>query len=207
MQELTSKFWSFNRSSDIDLIKTEEIMWEGPFAWYRFEQINTLKPIPDVAGVYLHTFDYKDGYILRSAGATSSTKRRLAEHTREYMNGKYTVLDVESAKIGRRKELWHGWKYAKAHRDEFIEHKDFIIKSVEKELAAYRLFVAQVGDKRKRERIEFAIMHSVYSSKEPWSDLVDGGMALRGRYNNEVPIEVKNTGPCKIYGLPETLEV
>ena len=140
-------------------------------------------------------------------GVTNSTKRRFAEHTREYMNGRYTVLEVESAQIGQRKEIWHGWEYAKAHRDEFIEHKDFILKSVEKELAAYRLFIAQVGDKRRRERIEFAIMHSVYSSKEPWADLVDGEVALRGRANKEIPIEIKNICPCKIYGLPDTLEI
>lgn len=207
MSELGSKFWSFTRSRDIDLIKTEEITWEGPFSWNRFEQINRLKPIPDIAGIYLFTFEYSDGYILRSAGVTSSTKRRFAEHTREFMNGKYTVLEVESAQIGQRKEIWHGWEYAKGHRDEFIEHRDFILKFVEKELAAYRLFVAQVGDKRKRERIEFAIMHNIYASKEPWADLVDGAVALRGRENKEVPIEIKNICPYKIYGLSEILEV
>jgi len=207
MKELSSKFWSFNRSRDINLITSEEIVWEGPYSWNGFEQINKIKLIPDTAGVYLLTFEYRDGYILRSAGVTSSTKRRFVEHTREYMRGNYTILDIEAAKSGERKEIWHGWEYAKAHRDEFIEHKDFIIKSAEKELEAYRLFVANITDQRKRERIEFAIIQSVYNAKEPWADLVDRGMALRGRYNKEVPIEIKNTCPCKIYGLSEILEI
>lgn len=207
MKELSSKFWSFNRSKDVDLIKTEEIIWEGPFSWNGFAHINKLKPIPDTAGVYLFTFEYKDGYILRSAGVTNSTKRRFAQHTREYRKGNYTILDVESAKLGERKEVWHGWEYAKAHRDEFIKHKDFIMESVEKELEAYRLFVAETAEKRKRERIEFTVVQNIYSSQEPWADLVDRGMALRGRFNKEIPIKIRNICSSKIYGLPEILEV
>jgi hypothetical protein len=200
-------FWSFNRLRDASLIKTEDILWQGPFSWTGFEKINKLKPISDIAGVYLFTFEYKDGYILRSAGVTNSIKRRFSQHRREYIKGNYTVLDIECAKIGERKEIWHGWEYAKAHHDEFLEHKDYILKSVEKELGAYRLFITEVTDKRKRERIEFAIMQSIYSSKEPWADLVDGGMALRGRSNYEIPIEVRNISSYKMYGLPEILEV
>ncbi|MFW6311083.1 MAG: hypothetical protein ACOC1K_02485 [Nanoarchaeota archaeon] len=64
-----------------------------------------------------------------------------------------------------------------------------------------------INDKRKRERVEFAIMHNIYSSKEPWADLVDDGTALKGRVNCEIPIKVRNICPHKLYGLPEALEV
>ncbi|NLY75526.1 MAG: hypothetical protein GX075_09510 [Firmicutes bacterium] len=200
-------FWCFNRSKDAALIKTEEIFWQGPFSWVGFEHLNNLKPIPDVAGVYLFTFEYQDGYIIRSVGVTNSMKKRFYQHTREYRKGNYTVLDVEYAKVGERKEIWHGWEYAKKHRDEFIENKDLILQFVEKELQAYKIFITEVLDRRKRERIEFAIMQSIYSSKEPWDDLVDHGMALRGRFNDEIPIEVKNVCPYKIYGLPKEIEI
>jgi len=50
-------------------------------------------------------------------------------------------------------------------------------------------------------------MLSIYSSKEPWADLVDHGMALRGRFNDEIPIKVKNVCSYKIYGLPEEMEI
>jgi hypothetical protein len=81
------------------------------------------------------------------------------------------------------------------------------LKSVENELASYNLFVAEIADKRKRERIEFAIVQNAYLSKEPWGDLVDGGMALRGRASYEIPIEIRNMSPYKIYGIPEMFEI
>lgn len=207
MEESLSTFWSFNRFRDASLIKTEDIVWQGPFSWPGFNQINNLTPIPDIAGVYLFTFEYQDGYILRGAGHTNSMKRRFSQHKREYLAGRYTVLDVKSANRGERKEIWHGWGYAKAHQDEFLRHKDYILQSVEKELASYNLFITEVADRPKRERIEFAIMQSAYLSKEAWSDLVDGQAALRGRGNYEIPIEVRNICPHKIYGIPEMLEI
>lgn len=207
MKKTLPQFWSFNRLTDDSMIKAEDIIWQGPFSWIGYEQVNKLKPIPDIAGVYLFTFEYKDGYILRSVGVTSSMKRRFREHTREYNKGNYTVLDVESAKIGVRKELWHGWQYAKEHQKQFLEYKDVILEFVEKELIAYRLFITEIADRRKRERIEAAILINTYSSKELLANLFDGGMSLRGRYNYELPIEIKNVCSHKLYRLPETIEI
>ena len=207
MKKALPQFWSFNRIRDASMIKTEDLPWQGPFSWIGYEQINEYKPIPDIAGVYLFAFEYLDGYILRSVGVTNSMKRRLAQHTREYKKGNYTLIDVESAKNGIRKELWHGWQYAKEHQNEFLENKDVILEFAEKELIAYRLFISEVADRRKRERIEAAILINTYSSKEPWADLFDGGMSLKGRYNYEVPIEVKNVCSHKLYGLPVAIEI
>lgn len=207
MKNALPRFWSFNRVRDASMIKKEDLVWQGPFSWIGYEQINESKPIPDIAGVYLFTFEYLDGYILRSVGVTNSMKRRLAQHTREYKKGNYTLLDVESAKTGLRKELWHGWQYAKEHQDTFLENKDIILEFVEKELISYRLFISEIADRRKRERIEAALLINAYSSKEPWHDLIDGGMALRGRYNYEIPIEVKNVCSHQLYGLPGTIEI
>ncbi len=189
------------------MIEMEDLVWQGPFSWIGYERINKLKPIPDIAGVYLFTFEYLDGYILRSVGVTNSMKRRFAQHTREYKKGNYTLLDVESAKNGVRKELWHGWQYAKEHQNEFLENKDLILEFVEKELVAYRLFISEIADRRKRERIEAAILINIYSSKEPWVDLIDDGMALRSRFNYELPIKIKNVCSYKLYGLPNIIEI
>lgn len=134
-------------------------------------------------------------------------KRRLSQHRHEYMTGNYTLLDVESAKKGVRKELWHGWQYAKEHQNIFLENKDVILEMAESELSAYRIFISEVSDRRKRERIEAAILINSYSLREPWVDLIDGGMSFRSRYNYEVPVEVKNVCTHKIYGLPVSLEM
>lgn len=207
MREELPDFWSFNKPRDESLVKTEDLHWYGPFSWKDFEKTNKLEPLPDIAGVYLLTFEYKDGYILRSVGVTNSMKRRFAQHTREYLAGNYTILDVDYAKVGIRKEIWHGWGYAKEHRDEFLRYKNYIMSFIKKELESYRIFITEVEDKRKRERIEFAIVQNIYSSKEPWANLIDGGMTLRGRFNNEIPIEIRNICSYKVYGLSEKLEI
>ena len=199
--------WSFNRLRDSNNIKKEDITWRGPFSWPGFEDINKLKTIPDVEGVYLFTFKYKDGFLLYVAGITNSTKKRISTHNREYKKGNYTVLDVKSAENGIRKEIWHGWTYAKTHQDEFINNKKTILNAVQNQLNSFRIFIAEISEKRKRERIEAATMQNIYSSKEGWSELADRGMFLTLRYNYEMPIEIKNICSSKIYGLSDTLEI
>lgn len=206
-KQILPGFSSFNRSMDHELITTEGLCWEGPFSWLGYNKHNDLDDIHDVAGVYLFTFEYRDGYILRSVGVSKSIKKRISQHTREYKKGNYTILDVNSAKVGIRKEVWHGWGYAKKNIDQFNLHKDYMLSAIDDELAAYRLFTANVSDKRKRERIEFSIMHNVYGAKEPWSDLVDGGMHLIGRSNYDIPIIINNKCLHRIYGLADYLEI
>ena len=116
-------------------------------------------------------------------------------------------LDIKAAQKGEREEIWHGWQYAKAHQNEFIKQKNYILKAVENQLKSFRIFIVENSDVRKRERIEAAIMQKIYNSKEPWSELADRGMFLKGRYNWEMPIIMKSIISEKIYGLPEMLEI
>lgn len=206
MKEPLPDFWCFNRLKDSKLITHKNIKWKGPFAWPSFEAENNLKSLPNGAGIYLFTYNYKEGFIIRSVGVTNSFKRRFSQHTREYRKGHYTVLDVNFARQGERRELWHGWEYAKQYSKEFFRNEKEIMQFVDKELEAFRLFIAIEEDQRKRERIEFAIMHHIYGAKEPWSDLVDGQMFLRGRANSEVPIKANNLSQEKIFGLPGEIE-
>ncbi len=162
--------WSFDRERDASNIKTEEMNWQGPFSWQGFEYKNNLPSTPYIGGVYLFTFKFRDVYILYGAGITNSTRRRLSGYNREYKKGNYTVLDVVSAEQGLRKEIRHGWQYAKTHQDEFIQNKEKILKAVVEHLNAYRIFVAPVSDNRIRERIESAIMQNIYNSTELWSE-------------------------------------
>ncbi|GAA5225462.1 hypothetical protein [Membranihabitans marinus] len=55
--------------------------------------------------------------------------------------------------------------------------------------------------------MEAGIMQNIYISKEPWSELADRGMYLKGRYNSEIPIIAKNINTKVIYGLPNFLEI
>lgn len=199
--------WSFSRLKDALNIKVEEIKWQGPFSWPGYESKNNLEAVPDVEGIYLFAFTYKDGYLIYAAGITNSTKKRLRRHTLEYKKGNYNVLDVKAAEVGERHEIWHGWGYAKTHQEELNERREEILKAVDEQLRSYKVFVTPVANKRIRERFEAAIMHNIYYCKEPWAELADRGMLLRERYNAEMPIETKNISNHKMYGLPEVLEI
>jgi hypothetical protein len=108
--------------------KSIEVMWNGPFGWPTYECQNDLPPIPNLPGVYLFTFDYQGGYLIYAVGITRRPiPIRLSEHTHKYLNGDYTILDVEAAQDGIRKELWHGWGYARENRSEFEERRVSIL--------------------------------------------------------------------------------
>lgn len=192
-----------------DNLKAEnrKIEWLGPFSWIGYESQNNLEKIPDIEGIYLWTFKYKNGYLVYCAGITKSTRKRFRQHTLEYKSGNYTVFNIDDAEQGRRTEIWHGWSYARTHREEFTERKEEILNAVEVQLTSFRVFVAKMPDKRERTRFEAAIMNNIYCSTEPWAELADRGMALSKRWKGELPIMVENISNVKFYGMPKTLEI
>lgn len=199
--------WSFNRDRDNLKIPKEKIHWKGPFSLPKYEKETGLNSIPDLSGVYLFCFEFEDGYLLYGAGISKSIRKRMLAHIREYKKGNYTVFNTDNAKKGIRDEIWHGWKYARENRNEFEHNKETILRYVEKQLIAFNIFIGEISEKRKRERIEDAIMQGIYNSKEKWSELADRGMFLKGRFNSEMPIEITNITSEKIYGLPDKMEI
>ena len=186
-----------------------EVTWAGPYGWPTFEGKNNLHPIPKIPGVYLQTFEYQDGYLIYIAGLTSRpVPMRFSEHTSKYMNGDYNVLDIAAIQRGVRREIWHGWGYARKHRAEFEERKPIILDAVQKQLAGFRIFVADVGrEPRLLERLEASIMSNLYQQPSPFCDIPDMGMQLRPRRNSEPPIIVKNKCTVVLHGLPLCLEI
>jgi hypothetical protein len=188
---------------------TIEATWDGPYGWSGFERDNNLRPIPQLPGVYLQTFEYQGGYLIYAAGLTRRpVPARFSEHTRQYMNGEYNVLDISVAQQGVRKEIWHGWGYARKHREEFEERKSIILDAVRKQLAGFRIFVTDIGrEPRVLERFEAAIMINLYQQPSPICDMPDRGMHLAPRWTSEHPIIVKNKCAAILYGLPALLEI
>jgi hypothetical protein len=124
------------------------------------------------------------------------------------LNGDYNVLDPSEAERGIRKEIWHGWSYAKAHRDLFEERKPEIQKAVKEQLARFRIFVAEVGTQRRLlERIEASIMNHLSQQPSPYCDIPDKGMMLAPRWNDEEPVLMSSRSSVKVYGIPELLEI
>lgn len=173
---------------------TMEIIWTGPYGWPEYESESSLPPVPKHHGLYLQTFEYQGGYLIRGGGLTRrSIPTRLREHTRKYICGDYTILDTAALKKGRRKEVWHGWGYARKHRAEFEKRKLIIQRAAHKELAAYRIFVADV-DPRPRilERLEASIINLLYKQPKPLCDIPDRYVMIAPCRKKEKPIIVKN---------------
>ena len=203
IKQVDFMLWSFNRQLDEEHIIDQEVNWKGPFYWPSGDNQEELS---SESGVYVICFPYKDGCLVHFAGITNNFKRRIKQHDRAFRKGQYTIIDADQAMRGIRKEVWHGWKYARENKEEFVQRENEIVAALEKQIASYQIFIAVMEDKRLRERLESSIMLGIYTSKTPWSDIQDRGMMLRGRYTNEMPIRAVNKSTCTIYGIPDILE-
>ena len=188
-----------------------DVFWKGPFSWPGFEGINFLPTIPQTPGVYLQTFEYKDGCLIYAAGLSRRPIFvRFKEHTRKYMNGEYNVLNISAAQRGSRQEVWHGWGYARTHREDFKKHKGSILEAVHEQLAGFRIFTAEIEstkEDRILERLEASIMAALYGQPPPICNLPDRGMRLAPRQQSEHPIEVENYCSTLLHGLPSSLKI
>jgi len=183
--------------------------WDGPYSWPGFEGENRLSWLPKIAGVYLQTFEYQNGYLIYCAGLTRRPAPvRFKEHARNYMNGEYTVLDVDAARRGVRREIWHGWGYARAHRDEFEERKIEIQSAVKRQLTDFRLFISKLdASGRILERAEASIMNHLSQQKPPYCTIPDKGMMLAPRWREEPPLLMVNHSQVKLHALHNVIEI
>lgn len=207
MSEIENAFWSFNWGHDEILIEHQVKDWLGPFSVPGFEERNMLNSVPDIPGIYLFTFDCDDGYIIRLVGLSNSIPKRLKQHRRSYHSGDYTLLNIDMAQNGIRKEIWHGWGYAKKHRNRFLSNRNFYKNCIVNELTEYRLFIAAEENRRIQERIEYSIVQNLYNSKDKYCNLIDRGMMIKGRLNRETPIVITNHCQKIIHGLPPNMYI
>lgn len=192
-----------------EAIRILAAVWEGPFSWPGFSVENGLPPIPRTPGLYLQTFEYEDGYLIYAAGITRRPiPIRFKEHTRKYMNGDYNVLDPCAAEKGMRKEIWHGWGYAKAHRHEFENRRPEIQAAAKEQLRQFRIFIAAIGtEERVLERAEASIMNTLACQDHPYCSITDKGMMLAPRWDHEIPVILRSQSRSKLHGLPADLEI
>ncbi len=183
--------------------------WAGPYSWPGFEKQNNLPSVPKHSGIYLMTSNYGEGYAIYAAGLTRRPiSTRLREHTRKYMTGNYTILDLEALHKGVRKELWHGWGWTPKKREMFDRRKEAILGSARRQLKGFRIFVANVDPgPRILERIEAAIMNALYQQLPPLCGIPDKGMMLAGRSESESPLTIMNSCTARLHGLPTTISV
>jgi hypothetical protein len=186
------------------------LAWQGPFGWPGREQCG-LGAVPDAAGVYLLCFPYAGGFLVYAAGVTSRpVATRLREHTREYVSGRYTILDPDAVASGVRTEIWHGWAEARRPEPvaEFAARRDELVCAAHRQLAAFRVFVAALpAEARLPNRVEAGIMNALYSAQPPFCDIPDRGMHLSRRRASEQPVRVHHRCSHTLHALPASMEV
>jgi hypothetical protein len=192
-----------------------QLIWQGPFCWPKFDSASaaSFDLVPDDAyGIYLWTVEYRDGFLIYTAGITrDSFKNRFRNHTWNYLNGVYTLFNLVDLQQGIRTELWHGFwmrKRSTKKQKEYKSRREEIVEAARKQLSVFRIFVARI-DRTPRilERLEASIMNALYTSAGPVSEIPDRGMRLAPRWQSERPVIVRNIVPVKLHGLPEYLTI
>jgi hypothetical protein len=181
-----------------------EIIVEGPYGWPKFE--GSLPPLPPVRGVYLLTFEHRDGFLPYSVGITRRPMRmRFLEHRRKYVSGDYNVLEVNAGQQGTRSLFWKGWNWAPERRAAFDATKSDIVGKAERQMEATSIFTMNIGTSpRLPERIEGAIANHFYQRNDT---LFDQGMLRMPRWSSEEPIIAAFHCKSALYGLPSQLEI
>jgi len=165
------------------------IFWNGP---HDFPQLRCPSPLDEISGVYMWTVLGPSGYVCSGCGITERPiRKRMLEHRRGYLSGAYTMLDINEMRKGNRKEIWHGmWAgYDSPERKaEFLERKDELQAVAEDQMDSLQIFVAEEQDKRIQERVEAAIVSTLYEAKPPYCDLPDRGTLRMPRREDEQPL-------------------
>jgi hypothetical protein len=186
-----------------------EVNWTGPFGWPGIGEISV--PFPETSGAYLWTVEYHHGgYLIYAAGITRRPmKERFREHTRAYLDGVYTLFDLDALRRGIRSEVWHGFwmrKLSPEKPQEYDRRRLELNAAAQAQLATFRIFVAAVDPlPRLLERLEAGIMNCLYTQAPPLSEIPDRGMMLAPRWATEAPLTIRNNTQVVLYGLPEIM--
>ena len=151
------------------------------------------------------------GYVVYAFGVTRrSVSQRMGEHRRAILRGKYTLFDIDAMRQGIRKEIWHGlWAGHDSEEREaaFARREEELQEVGRQQMAAFKIFVAEVSDLRIQHRMETALMAVLYVAPKPFCDLPDKGMHLVPRRENEPRITITNETNHRFLNLPETVEI
>ena len=170
-----------------------KIQWRGPYEW---PQLRVPSPLDKMSGVYLWTVESETGYVCTGCGITERTiRQRVMEHRRSYLRGAYTLLDLHSLRQGIRKEIWHGlWAgyNSDKRKAEFVRRKDELQNVANEQMSALKIFVAKINKKRLQQRIEAAIVQTLYEAEQPYCDLPDRGTLRMPRRESEASLTFIN---------------
>jgi hypothetical protein len=176
----------------------------GSFGWTKYE--NGLSSLPEIPGVYLMAVKYENGFLPYGVGVTRRpVRKRFLEHTRNYINGEYNILDLDIAQQGIRKVVWKGWGWTPEKRADYEARKSEIAALAKRQMLGTHVFIIETGiAPRLLERIEAAIANYFYKQDEI---LFDRGMLCMPRWESEEPILAVFQCQSKLYNFPYEIEI
>jgi hypothetical protein len=122
-------------------------------------------------------------------------KERFREHRRAYLDGVYTLFDLDALRRGIRSEVWHGFWMRKRNpekQQEYDRRRLELNAAAQAQLATFRILVADVDPlPRLLERLEAGIMNCLYTQAPPLSEIPDRGMMLAPRWTTEAPLTIR----------------
>lgn len=196
------------------LVKTFQLVWEGPYSLVGSEGSVFDCPAAHRPGIYLFSVEYQNGYMIYNPGITTRPlKDRIREHIAAYRDGEYNILDTNYFPMGKREQTWHGIAWT-PEKDRANQRAIFEIErqkrsgDIEALLLAFRIFLAPLDEeKRILERIETAIIKSLYSSEEPFRSFPDKNMHQVRRGPDEPPfMALSITGAAHFHALQDSFE-
>jgi hypothetical protein len=188
------------------------VRFAGPYSWEGAGEDALFASVEGKSsGLYLLTAHSDGGYFIYSAGITTrSFANRLWEHTKEYLSGNYNVLDAKALRQGTRVVLWEGFWDARDAWQRLTDHRarwTQLVMRAHELLETFQIFVAPLSaERRVLERIEAAIMTSLYDGSGKVAALPDREMRLLPRRQEEEPIIVRVESDVRFHGLPAAFE-
>jgi hypothetical protein len=135
---------------------------------------------------------------------------RHHDHFRTYFTGAYSIYEPKAFAEGRLDKLYHGYAYrapAWRHAIGFYHEVQRLIDPLMEHLSVMELFIAELPkDRRLQRRVETAMMQCVYATDGPDGSLLEPGLKMEPRFEEEIPIQVAQSPNGLLRGIPERFE-
>jgi hypothetical protein len=180
-----------------------EIAFIGPFSWAEAFTV----PETHKQGIYLHTVQVRDHYLVYYAGETGERFLDcMRRHNRYYRAAKYPILPAASfaqgSNEGRLNQGMFGGAGLADSPDVCKANRVRLAKQIQEMLGVMQvLFAPFETDERTRRRIEAAIMNRLDTPNSFYWKGVN--RARRNPLKGEVEFRCRISCPVKLLGMPE----
>ncbi len=186
--------------------------WHGPFGWFEEGERSIFAGRgAAMAGVYAWTVPIDSTYRVFYIGQTEvGFAARHLQHFQTYFSGAYSIYEPGLFSTGQLDKLHHGFAYKQPtwkNAIPFFEQFDQLLTPLIDHLRLMQMFIAPLPlDRRLQRRVETALMQAVYAIPGPAGQLLEKGLKLEPRLDDEPPISVTQSPIGLLEGVPVEFE-